>query len=95
MRRDYIEVEVRGQRFRLYFDADELGVLHIYARHGMTTADATALFFEGERAWNEARQRFESRRGRRALYWAWLHGQEHGVVLVLSCFETQEPQEEP
>lgn len=90
MRSDYIEVEVRAQRFRLYFDADEPGGLHIAVRHGMTAAAAAALFFEGERSWNEVRRRFESRRGRRVLYWAWLHGQENDTVLVLSCFEKQE-----
>ena len=95
MRTGYVEVEVQAQRFHLYFDAEEPGLLHIYARHGMTVADAAALYFEGERAWNETRRRFESRVGRRVLYWAWLHGQEHGTVLVLSCFETQEPREEP
>jgi hypothetical protein len=90
VRTDYVEVEVQEQHFRLYFDADEPGVLHVYARHGMTIADAAALFFEGQRSWNEARRRFESRLGRRVLYWAWLHGREHGTVLVLSCFEKQE-----
>jgi len=95
VRTDYVEVEVQAQRFRLYFDADEPGVLHIYARHGMTAAAAAALFFEGECSWNEARRRFESRLGRRVLYWAWLHAQEHGTVLVLSCFEKPEEQEEP
>lgn len=90
MRRAYVEVEVQGQRFRLYFDTDEPGVLHIYARHGMTAADAAALFFEGERTWNDERRRFESHLGRCVLYWAWLHGREDGIVLVLSCFEKQE-----
>jgi hypothetical protein len=87
MRTDYLEVVIQKQRFRLYLDLDDSGVLHIFARHGTTAADAAALFFEGERAWNDPRQRFESRLGRRVLYWAWLHGQEHGTVLVLSCFE--------
>ena len=90
MRTDFIEVEVNGQRFRLYFDTDETGTLHIDARHGMTAEDAVALFFEGERSSNKQRRRFESRLGQRALYWAWLHGQENGTVLVLSCFEKQE-----
>jgi hypothetical protein len=90
VRRDYVEVEIRGQRLRLYFDAEEPGVLHIFARHGMRAVDASTLFFEGDRAWNEARQRFESRLGRRVLYWAWLHGRGGGTVLVLSCFEAQE-----
>jgi hypothetical protein len=94
VRRDYVEVEANGQRFRLYFDVEEPGALHIVARHGMTAADAAALFFEAKRIWNDARQRFESRQGRRVLYWAWLHGQEGGTVLVLSCFESQEKQEE-
>lgn len=94
MRRDYVEVEARGQRFRLYFDADVAGVLHIVARHGMTAADAATLFFEGNRNWNATRQRFESRLGRRVLYWPWLHGYEGGTVLVLSCFEKQEEREE-
>jgi len=90
VRTDFVEVEAQAQRFRLYFDTDEPGLLHISARHGMSAADAVALFFEGECSWNEARKRFESRLGRRVLYWAWLHGQEHGTVLVLSCFEKQE-----
>ena len=56
----------------------------------MTAEDAVALFFEGERDWNEQRRRFESRLGQRVLFWAWLHGQEGGTVIVLSCFEVQE-----
>ena len=90
MRTDFIEVEVNRQRFRLYLDADDAGTLHIYTRHGMTAEDAATLFFEGERSSNEQRRRFESRVGQRVLYWAWLHGQENGTVLVLSCFEKQE-----
>jgi len=94
VRRGYVEVEVQAQRFRLYFDGDETGQLHIFARHGMSVTDAATLFFEGERSWNEARSRYETRLEQRVLYWAWLHGQEQGTVLVLSCFETQETQEE-
>lgn len=90
MRSDYIEVEVDGQRFRLYFDSEERGVPHIYARHGMLVEDVAALFFEGTRAWNGERRRFESRSGQHVLYWAWLHAQEKGTVLVLSCFGKQE-----
>lgn len=87
---DFVEVEVNGQRFRLYFDVDEASALHIYAQHGTTAEDVVALFFEGERSWNEQRQRFESRLEGQVLYWAWLHGQENGTVLVLSCFEKEE-----
>lgn len=94
MRTDYIEVEIREQRFRLYLDSNEPGVLHIFARHGMTAGDAAQLFFEGASAWNDTRARYESRLGLRVLYWAWLHGREHGTVLVLSCFEKTETQEE-
>ena len=90
MRTDFVEIEVNGQRFRLYSDRDLSGVLHIHSRHGMTAEDAVALFFEGERDWNEQRRRFESRLGQRVLFWAWLHGREGSTVIVLSCFEVQE-----
>ena len=90
MRTDFVEIEAHGQHFRLYFDRDQSGVLHIHSRHGMTAEDAVALFFEGERDWNEQRRRFESRLGQRVLFWAWLHGQEGSTVIALSCFEVQE-----
>lgn len=92
MRTDYIEVEIEGRAFRLYFDADEPTALHIYARHGMTEQDAAELFFEGEARWNADRRRFESRLGERVLYWVWLNGQESGTVLVVSCFALAEEQ---
>ena len=90
MRTDFVEIEANGQRFRLYFDRDQSGVLHIHSRHGVTAEDAVALFFEGERNWNEQRRRFESRLGQRVLFWAWLHGREGTTVIVLSCFQVQE-----
>jgi len=90
VRTDFIEVEVNGNRFRIYLDAVEAGALHISARHGMMAEDAAALFFAGQPSWNEQRSRFENRVGQQVLYWAWLHGQENGTVLVLSCFEKQE-----
>lgn len=62
VRTDFVEIEANGQCFRLYFDRDQSGVLHIHSRHGMTAEDAVALFFEGERDWNEQRRRFESTR---------------------------------
>lgn len=64
-------------------------VLHIYSRQGMTAADTVALFFEGERNWNDQRRRFESRLGQRVLFWAWLYGEEGSTVIVLSCFDVQ------
>jgi hypothetical protein len=87
---DFVEIEANDQRFRLYFDRDQSGVLHIHARHGMTAEDAVALFYEGKRDWNEQRRRFESRLGQRVLFWTWLYGREGGTVIVLSCFEVQE-----
>lgn len=90
MRTDFVEIEANGQRFRLYLDRDQSGVLHIHSRHGMTAEDVVALFFEGERDWNEQRRRFESRLGQRVLFWAWLHGREGSTVIALSCFEVQE-----
>ena len=61
------------------------GVLHVVARHGMSENDAIEVFFEGNSIWNDRRQRFENRLDQRVLYWAWLHGEPDGTVIVLSC----------
>lgn len=83
--RDVLFIETRGERFRFYFDAEEPGSLHIWARHRMTANEAIRVFFEGEGGeWDPMHMRFETRLEDLTLYWT--RHRHDDSVLVISCF---------
>ncbi len=77
-----------GIRFVFKYDPDDPTVLHIYARHGTTVADAIATFKTGVTAWNDQYGRFETLSETHGLFWYWI--EEARVVMVITCFGRSE-----
>lgn len=79
---------VRREGIELVFTHDPADprLLHIYARHLTTIADALGVWFDeaaGE-TWNDQFRRFETRNATHVLYWTWLVPEQR--VLVITCF---------
>jgi hypothetical protein len=68
--------------FVFKYDDEAPDLLHIYARHLTTPADAARTFFEGETTWNAAHRRFETFTATHSLYWFWL--EESAVIMVIA-----------
>jgi hypothetical protein len=75
-----------GLVFVFAYDTADPEVLHIFARHLVSSDTAIDTFFDGadDTSWNQRRERFESYSADHGLYWLWLEPQR--VVMVISCF---------
>lgn len=82
----YHQFRAKGVRFVFKYDETDPTILHIFARHLTSPADAMRVFFAASPVWNEVHQRFESVTETYGLYWYWLDEAER-VVMVVSCFE--------
>jgi hypothetical protein len=77
-----------GIRFVFKTEPGHPDMLHIYARHLTEPVDAIEAFFDGQRVWNQQRNRFETTTDTHTLYWYWL--KEEAVVMVVSCFRSED-----
>ena len=77
----------RAKGIKFYFKPDDTdpSILHIFARHLTTPAEAIRTFFAAKPRWNKVYQRFETRTETHGLYWFWLNEAEQ-KVMVVSCF---------
>ncbi len=82
----YRRVREQGIVFYFKYDDEYPDLLHIFVRHLTTVDDALDAYFDPNResAWNEARERWETRSATHMLYWFWL--EEGRKVLVITCF---------
>ena len=85
-RRRTTEVEREGITFVFTHDSDDPDLLHIYARHLATIADALRVWFDqaAEEEWNERYRRWETHGRTHVLYWTWLVPESR--VLIITCF---------
>ena len=84
-RREARILEARGERFRFYWDGE---VLHIEQRHGTTTDDAIATFFDGGPSqWDTEHRRYETLSETHGIYWA-RHAHD-GSVIIISCWKRE------
>lgn len=81
-------VKAQGHTFIFKYDPDDPEILHIYARHLTTIADALDVFFHASfTTWNAQHRRFESSTETHGLYWLW-KDEAKKVVVIISCFNS-------
>ena len=84
----YRQFRASGVTFVLKYDEADPTILHIFARHLTSPADAMRVFFAARPTWNETHQRFESMTDTHGLYWYWIDEAKR-VAMVVSCFARQ------
>lgn len=87
-----LSIRAWGTTFRFAYDPEAPELLHIFARHMTTTADAVGIFFDpnAEQEYNEGFERFERRTATHELYWFWID-KDRQLVMVISCFKRKTP----
>jgi hypothetical protein len=80
----YKRYQARGITFVFKYDDTDPSLLHIYARHLTSPADAIRTFYEGSSTWNEDRGRFETYSATHGLFWFWI--EEEKVAMIITCF---------
>lgn len=82
----YENYDCEGYRFVFKFDDENPDMLHIWARHTKTVAEAVEIWFEGtDEPWDPIHRRFATYTESQGLYWIWL--EENSVVMIISCFD--------
>lgn len=81
----YKRVNQAGITFLFKYDQVDPTLLHIYARHLMTIAEALELFFDCTANWNEEFRRYENYSHTHGLFWFWRTDAKKEVV-VITCF---------
>ena len=81
----YARFDYENYTFVFKFDDDSPDLLHIWARHLKTEADALRIWLEGTDKWNAKYQRYETYTDSEGVYWIWLKPDK--VVMIISCFD--------